>query len=264
MMEDGNAGGYGTAPSTGAPGTGQTDQSSLMTSAVAGAAVDVFKAEGEKLKKLAIQIRDGPISVRILSYIGGIMLVVMGFFSFFGNFITLNAVGALVQVYLFFFGWVIVFLEGRNSVLPTSVVKNIHKYALFLSLIWGRGCFFFFCGTLSLSQWNFMNALLGIYLCTLGAVMIYYGHNAMKKMEVIKGMLKDKTAVLAKFTEFDANHNGALEVKELGNLTAAMGIEMSQGECETAILMLDKNRNGTIEYAEFEAWWSGQELTDVV
>ncbi|CAM9879711.1 unnamed protein product, partial [Choristocarpus tenellus] len=71
---------------------------------------------------MVVNIRDGPISIRILSYIGGIMMVVLGFFSFFGAFFTLNPVGALVQIYLFFFGWLIVFMEAKNAVLPKSIV----------------------------------------------------------------------------------------------------------------------------------------------
>ena len=58
------------------------------------------------------------------------------------------------------------------------------------------------------------------------------------------------------FGHFDANHNRRIEVGEFRNLLIALGGEVVEGEVEAGIEALDANRNGTIEFDEFVAWWS--------
>ena len=58
------------------------------------------------------------------------------------------------------------------------------------------------------------------------------------------------------FSHFDANQNKRIEVSEFRNLLIALGGELDDGEVEAGIEALDSNRNGTIEFDEFIAWWS--------
>ena len=58
------------------------------------------------------------------------------------------------------------------------------------------------------------------------------------------------------FSHFDANKNKRIEVSEFRNLLVALGGELDDGEVEAGIEALDSNRNGTIEFDEFIAWWS--------
>ena len=58
------------------------------------------------------------------------------------------------------------------------------------------------------------------------------------------------------FGHFDTNRNKRIEVSEFRNLLIALGGEVVDGEVEAGIEALDANRNGTIEFDEFVAWWS--------
>ena len=58
------------------------------------------------------------------------------------------------------------------------------------------------------------------------------------------------------FGHFDTNGNKRIEVSEFRDLLIALGGEVVDGEVEAGIEALDANRNGTIEFDEFVAWWS--------
>mgnify|MGYP003948492717 CR=1 FL=1 len=60
------------------------------------------------------------------------------------------------------------------------------------------------------------------------------------------------------FSHFDTNNNNRIEVSEFHKLLLALGGELADGEVEAGIEALDTNRNGTIEFGEFLAWWSNQ------
>ena len=58
------------------------------------------------------------------------------------------------------------------------------------------------------------------------------------------------------FGHFDRNNNRRIEVGEFRDLLLALGGEVVEGEVEAGIEALDHNRNGTIEFSEFLAWWA--------
>jgi len=58
------------------------------------------------------------------------------------------------------------------------------------------------------------------------------------------------------FSHFDRNNNRRIEVGEFRDLLTALGGTLEEGEVEAGIEALDANRNGTIEFDEFLAWWA--------
>ena len=58
------------------------------------------------------------------------------------------------------------------------------------------------------------------------------------------------------FDHYDHNRNNKIEVGEFRNLLIALGGEVIEGEVEAGLDALDTNRNGTIDWSEFIAWWA--------
>jgi len=57
------------------------------------------------------------------------------------------------------------------------------------------------------------------------------------------------------FNKFDANGSGEIDIRELQQLTRALGLSMDRESINNAMFELDQNRNGTISFDEFWSWW---------
>lgn len=75
----------------------------------------------------------------------------------------------------------------------------------------------------------------------------------------MKGQMKSKQEVIAKFKQFDADNSGTLDSAELAKLTAALGSSLSLNELESALFILDTSGDGKVSLEEFLAWWEGKE-----
>lgn len=227
-----------------------------MATAMAGAAMDAAKVEAAKLKHMVARLQDGPVSIKIMSYIGGCMLIFTGFFSFVGNFFTLHPIDAVVHLYMLIFGAVILLIESQSALVPSNILVNIHKYCAFMTMVWGRGAFMVFAGTLALAQWHFLDIIIGFYLVIVGAGMIYWGEEAYKSLDALMAEMKNPETVKAMFNKFDDDGNNVLDAKELGNLLASLGAKLRPTEVEAAVMIMDRNQDGKISLDEFQAWWS--------
>lgn len=58
------------------------------------------------------------------------------------------------------------------------------------------------------------------------------------------------------FDRFDANKSGEIDIRELQQLTRALGLSMDRESINNAMFELDKNRNGSISFEEFWSWWA--------
>jgi len=57
------------------------------------------------------------------------------------------------------------------------------------------------------------------------------------------------------FDRFDANKSGEIDIRELQQLTRALGLSMDRESINNAMFELDQNRNGSISFDEFWNWW---------
>lgn len=57
------------------------------------------------------------------------------------------------------------------------------------------------------------------------------------------------------FDRFDANKSGEIDIRELQQLTRALGLSMDRESINNAMFELDQNRNGSISFDEFWSWW---------
>ncbi len=60
------------------------------------------------------------------------------------------------------------------------------------------------------------------------------------------------------FKHFDYNENGTMDTRELAKLLTTLGGDEGADELDAALEALDLDRNGTIEFSEFFAWWSSR------
>lgn len=57
------------------------------------------------------------------------------------------------------------------------------------------------------------------------------------------------------FDKYDANKSGEIDIRELENLTRALGLSMSREALNNSMFELDSNKNGAISFEEFWTWW---------
>ena len=59
-------------------------------------------------------------------------------------------------------------------------------------------------------------------------------------------------------SQYDADKNGQLARGEFAKLVTELGTTMNKQELEAAMWMLDKDKNGYLDWTEFQDWWLGK------
>ena len=54
--------------------------------------------------------------------------------------------------------------------------------------------------------------------------------------------------------QIDEDKGGTLDQDEIGKLATVLGIPMSKGELEQAMIDMDEDGGGTVDFEEFAAW----------
>mmetsp|Transcript_27568 Transcript_27568/g.56556 ORF Transcript_27568/g.56556 Transcript_27568/m.56556 type:complete len:180 (+) Transcript_27568:73-612(+) len=148
-----------------------------------------------KLAKAHSWTVDGPMSFRMLGVLGGSAMIIFGFCAFLGKFFSFSMLEAVLQVYTFFFGFIIVMLEGQGMFYPAEWKNIVKKQAKFLTLLNGRGVFYVFIGTLLMAQWpDFWESLLGVYMVVLGVAMFVVGFHSKTKLDNMRTLLQDEVS----------------------------------------------------------------------
>ncbi|MCO4772906.1 MAG: EF-hand domain-containing protein [Deltaproteobacteria bacterium] len=72
-----------------------------------------------------------------------------------------------------------------------------------------------------------------------------------------KELSEDKLAELREiFGHFDLDGNGSMEARELAKLLTTLGGDEAADHLDAALIALDANGNGVIEFTEFVDWWA--------
>lgn len=224
----------------------------------------VGQVVGEKFNELKKQAEDGDHSLRLLALLGGVILMVVASMEFAGKIVMFAFVGALIELYSFGIGIMIIVLESKNLLLSEGLQAWIFKYALFLKFLWGRGCLYFFVGTLQLYHMDLWNFIAGGYMCAIGALMILVGHRTAYKLKNMRKSLYSTHELQAKFTQNDLDGDGGLNVQQFRMLTLSLGLDMTRRETEAAFNHMKKTSSEKLSYDEFHAWWTNTEMVDNV
>jgi hypothetical protein len=104
----------------------------------------------DKMTELKQMASEGDFSIRLLAQIGGLAMMVLSIMGLVLKIINLDFLGALVEVYTFLMGLIVIILESKAF--PRRFEQTLNKYMLFLRFVWGRGCLYFVAGTLQATQ----------------------------------------------------------------------------------------------------------------
>lgn len=179
---------------------------------------------------------DGPLTFRMLGFLGGLAMIVSNAIAPLERFFSFNFVGAMIAVYGFLFGILITLLEAPRC--GQRIKNGIHYYAKFLEFTWGRGALFFFVGSLQFSNWNMLDWAVGGYMMFVGATAICVGIAAARDLRLLKFALQSEEQLKTKWKEHDQDGNGHLDVKELTSFVRDANVNMSRNEIAATFLAL--------------------------
>jgi hypothetical protein len=215
-----------------------------------------------KAAELKTQAQDGDQSLRLLAFLGGVILIVVAGMEFTGKLLSLNIIGAFIEIYTFLIGVVVIILEGKDMILSTNLQNRIYKYALFLKFLWGRGCLYFICGTLQLYQIDLLNLVSGGYMCFVGVLFIVVGQRTAYKLKSLRKSLYSEQTLHEKFVQADIDGDEGLDLHQFRNLTLSLGLDMTRRETEAAFSHIKNTDKEKLSYGEFQAWWTDTDVED--
>jgi len=199
----------------------------------------------------------GPMTFRVMAFLGGVAMVLQCFMGSFGKLLSFSPLSALIEVYCGAFGVVVVILEGQDLAFLTKFRAMLNEHAKFLTFTWGRGCFYFFAGSLMFSQMNLFDMAIGGWMCFTGFTSIVVGQHTANKLTDLKRTLGSESVVKSKFKKMDKDNSGSLNSAELASLCSDLGSPLDHNELVAAISTMDVDGSGTISYEEFYGWWAG-------
>jgi hypothetical protein len=268
---------------------------SAQATAVATIGAGLINETSDKLKKAKA---DGPLTFRTLGLLGGLAMILSNGLGIFDRFFSFKFAGSLVAAYGLFFGIISKLLVERKwdyisswRKLKTVVgltshfiihccfyyivvllempsvgfckAKRLHSgirwYAKFLEYVWGRGAFFFFVGSLQVTNFNLLDWAVGGFMMCVGVTAIFAGIATSRDLRLFKFSITNEAELKEKWDKHDVDKNGALDVKELTAFVEESGVDMTRNEIASTFLALDKNFDDTISYEEFFFWWMGEE-----
>jgi|EP01049_Picozoa_sp_SAG25_P007114 hypothetical protein len=78
-----------------------------------------------------------------------------------------------------------------------------------------------------------------------------------------KGGERDDNEVWELFQQFDVDGSGSVDAEEISALCRRLGVEMSEEQLDAAMLSMDKDGSGEVDYNEFLAWWTSEKGIEV-
>eukprot|EP01041_Mallomonas_annulata_P005298 gene5298-10596_t len=234
-------------------GSVQVDEAAMKL--VQKEAVNAIQFSQQKMADLKKYVEDGHYSWKACGFLAGILLILNGFLSFSYEIMRLSPLMAILNLYLIIFGLVLVILEYKEKTLSKRFQDIIRTEALFLYRPYGRGAFYTFCGTILVCKGGIISFFIGIFVSGLGIVLFLAGRQAIATLESYRGTLFDEKTISAKFNEFNKDKSGSLDSSELAKLCVALGSPLTYDQLEAAVLLLDSNGDGVVEYKEFLEWW---------
>jgi len=110
-------------------------------------------------------------SIRNLCLLGGAASMLSSLFGVIDVFGLASPIHYICNFYLLIFGATSVIIEyGAGSFDRLGVIPTVDTYFKALTFVWGRGLFYIFQGTLTLSNITILNMVVGFYLCMVGCL----------------------------------------------------------------------------------------------
>lgn len=227
----------------------------LNSQVAAAAAVSGATFVNESADKIKKARASGPLTFRMLGFLGGLAMCVSNGLAIVDRFFGFNFAGSLIAVYGVMFGIIITMLEAPG---PCSrrLQGGIRFYAKFLDFTWGRGALYFFVGSLQAANWNMLDWAVGGFMMFVGVTAMGVGIAAARDLKLLKHSIQTEQDLKRMWDEHDVDKNGSLDVKELTHFVEDCNVPMSRNEIAATFLALDKNFDDRISYEEFYSWWT--------
>lgn len=208
--------------------------------------------------ELSESVITGDCSIRLLALFGGIALIFVSAFDFVSKLITLRLT-AILEVYTFFLGILMILLESRQLNIPGNWEEIVYKYALFLRYVWGRGILYFVAGSLQMADDGIFGfRLVGSFVMFIGVLYILVGREAARRLSLLRKSINSKITLHSKFNEAVSAHpGGGFNLEAFRTLTESTGLKLKKRDQEAMFICLDKCGRGEVSYQEFQGWWSG-------
>jgi hypothetical protein len=241
------------------PATHATEDKKMM-SGVANTVGSAAHTSADHIQRLRTwAVGTGPTSIRVLSVLSGLLLCTVSVF--------VAVIGNIFRA----FNLLKIIVDGPM----TPMLPSVRSQLKVLSTVVGRGVYQCLIALLALSQgwadfkWNDpltnVGALLYIscaaVLLVMGVLFMVAGIAAGAKLDKLKTSLQSSAALKEAFDKADIDKSGALDSAELAGLASSLGSDLTPRQLEVAIDLLDGDRDGTVSYEEFSAWWGAQSQT---
>eukprot|EP00930_Biecheleria_cincta_P035319 TRINITY_DN24298_c0_g1_i1.p1 TRINITY_DN24298_c0_g1~~TRINITY_DN24298_c0_g1_i1.p1 ORF type:complete len:176 (+),score=20.95 TRINITY_DN24298_c0_g1_i1:50-577(+) len=118
--------------------------------------------ESQSFQDVLLKVKSGldfveqaPTRINMMCFCGGLAIILNGIFGVLNVFAVFdNTIYYVVNLYTVFFGVVTCITESRGDFQPThdmveATQKWMHEWAKGLTMLWGRGLFYIFQGTLA-------------------------------------------------------------------------------------------------------------------
>ena len=237
------------------------DSSNLFSSENLENAQDIAK---NKIAELRASVKTGDWSLRLLALLGGVALIFTAVLEFVSKIIALNILGALIELYVIFLGVIVLVLEGSQISLPQKFLHTLHKYALFLKYIWGRGLLYFVAGSLLVTGMQWMDYVVGGFMCLVGVLYVCVGRSTTNKLREMRQSELSERSLHEKFHEVDPEQTGFIGLEQFRQLANSIGLDMNRRQSEAAFLHIEKVDNDQITFEEFFGWWTEWDDSDAI
>jgi hypothetical protein len=205
-----------------------------MAAQAASAGAGWVNASASKIQRARL---DGPLTFRMLGFVGGIAMILSNGIAILERFFSFNFSGCLIAIYGVAFGVIIVMMDAPG---PCSqrLQSGVRYYAKFLELTWGRGMFFFFCGTLQASNMNMLDWGVGGFMIFVGLTAMGVSIATARKMRLLHFSVQSEDQMKQMWNSHDLNHDRFLDVKEFTAFVHDAKVDMTRNEIAAAYLAL--------------------------
>jgi len=214
------------------------------------------KKEGEsELSNVKYLTEDGPLSFRILAFLGGIFMIIGSVLDLFDA-AELSGMQELITVFLWIFGVIIITLEGRPVGIQIPCFYNcIITMFGFFKFVWGRGFFYFVGGCLQFFLFTKYDMISGVLFMILGIISIVSGYKASVKLAGLRNSISCKSDIKYLFHSFDKDRDGILNVDEFRDMMETMDQNVDYHGFVAAMSAIDVENNGRVTFNDMEQWY---------
>jgi len=176
-----------------------------------------------------------------------------------------GALDIIVNLYLIFFGILIIFIEWPRMAWNSRVQEGILYWSYFLARLWGRALLYVFLAILCVADGkSWPKVLVGLYCFFLTFVMYFVAYQAAKKMKRMNIFVSRGTEgeqriemIKEKFKELDMASMGHIGAEAIQKVAEQADRELSFSEREAIVRFFNPNFENDITLDE---WLTGFDI----